>query len=52
MIEFLCFLTGFLLGGFVETALLCCFQINRINKYEAEIQKIKEEKAELTKQKG
>lgn len=41
MTEFLWFLIGLLLGGIVATLVLCCLQINRINEYEAELQKFR-----------
>lgn len=41
MTEFLWFLIGLLLGGIVATLVLCCLQINRINEYEAELQKLR-----------
>lgn len=41
MTEFLWFIMGLLIGGIVTTLVLCCLQINRINKYEAELQKLR-----------
>ena len=41
MTEFLWFLIGLLLGCIVATLVLCCLQINRINEYEAELQKLR-----------
>ena len=41
MTEFLWFLVGLFIGGIVATLVLCCLQINRINKYEAELQKLR-----------
>ncbi len=36
------FIIGFLLGGCVAVAILCCMQINRISRYEQEIRRLKE----------
>lgn len=33
----------FLLGGTVATVILCCIQINRINSYQNEIDRLKEQ---------
>ncbi len=41
MNELLFFLLGMMLGGFVSLVLLCCLQINRIGKYEAEIRRLR-----------
>ena len=41
MTEFLWFIMGLLIGGIVTTLVLCCLQINRINKYEAELQRLR-----------
>lgn len=32
MTEFICLLVGLLLGGFIGITLMCCLQINRLNK--------------------
>jgi hypothetical protein len=42
MIAFICFLTGLLLGGCVTVCFLAAMQINRINRYEQEIFKLKQ----------
>lgn len=36
-------ITGVLLGGCIGITIMCCLQLNRINAYEAEIQKLKEQ---------
>lgn len=41
MTEFLWFLVGLFIGGIVATLVLCCLQINRINKYESELRKLR-----------
>lgn len=41
MTEFLWFLVGLLIGSIVTTLILCCLQINRINEYKAELQKLR-----------
>lgn len=41
MSERLFFLPGMLFGGFAALVTLCCLQINRINKYEAEIRRLR-----------
>lgn len=41
MYELLFFIIGLLLGGIAAFAVLCCLQINRINKYEAEIRRLR-----------
>lgn len=43
MAGLVCFLAGLTLGGCISFVVLCCFQINRINDYESEIKKLKEE---------
>lgn len=40
MTELLWFVGGLLFGGFVSTMFLCCFHLNRINKYEALIREL------------
>lgn len=39
--KILMFFLGLMLGGFLSTVVLCCFQINRVNNYEQEISKLK-----------
>ncbi len=39
---FLWFTAGSIVGGGVAAALLCCMQINRLNKYEREIQRLRD----------
>ena len=34
---------SFLLGGTIATVILCCVQINRINSYQNEIDRLKEQ---------
>ena len=41
MTEFLWFLVGLFIGGIVMTLTLCYLQINRINKYEVELRKLR-----------
>ena len=41
MIELLWFIVGQFIGGIVTAIILCCFQINRINEYEAELRKLR-----------
>lgn len=41
MSEFLWFLVGLFIGGIVTTLTLCYLQINRINKYEVELRKLR-----------
>lgn len=41
MIEMLFFLIGMILGGLVAFVILCCFQLHRINRYEAQLQRLK-----------
>lgn len=41
MSELLFFLLGMMFGGFVALVTLCCLQINRIRKYEAEIRRLR-----------
>ena len=36
-------IAGVLLGGCIGIKIMCCLQHNRINAYEAEIQKLKEQ---------
>lgn len=49
MTEFLFFIIGLLLGGCIGVALLCCFQLNRINEYEYQIRKLKSQLAKEQK---
>lgn len=42
MSSFICFLVGLLLGGCIAASVLCCMQINRINRYEQEIRKLQD----------
>ncbi len=44
MIQLLFFLLGMMIGGLVSLVLLCCLQVNRINEYEAEIKRLKEQR--------
>ena len=37
MIEMLFFIVGMILGGLVSFVILCCFQLHRINRYEAQL---------------
>lgn len=37
MKELLFFILGLLIGGLSATTIMCCLQINRINKYESEL---------------
>lgn len=41
MTEFLWFLVGLFIGGIATTLVLCCLQINRINKCETEIRSMR-----------
>lgn len=41
MTELLFFFIGMILGGLVAFVILCCFQLHRINRYEAQLQKLK-----------
>ena len=41
MIEMLFILIGMVLGGLVTFVILCCFQLHRINRYEAQLQRLK-----------
>lgn len=43
MSELLFFLLGMIIGGFVVLIMLCCLQVSRINKYEAEIRRLKQQ---------
>ena len=36
-------ITGILLGGCIGITVMCWLQLNRVNAYEAEIQKLKEQ---------
>lgn len=45
MSEFLFFLIGLLLGGCLGVIILCSFQLNRVNAYEAQIRKLKSQLA-------
>ena len=38
-----CFVAGLMLGGMTATAILCCLQIDRINRYEVEIERLRNE---------
>lgn len=40
MSAFICLIIGLLLGGCVSFCILACMQINRINYYENEIEKL------------
>ena len=42
MNELVWLIVGLLIGGAVGTAILCCFQINRIGYYEQEIRRLKD----------
>ena len=37
------FVSGLILGGIVSLVILCCVQINRINKYEIELEKLRKQ---------
>lgn len=41
MKEFIFIIIGILIGGSTTLIYMCCLQINRINKYETEIKKLK-----------
>lgn len=41
MIEFICIIIGILIGGLATLIYMSCLQINRINKYQIEINKLK-----------
>ncbi|MCQ4770279.1 inseCt neurotoxin 1c [Intestinimonas massiliensis] len=41
MTELLWFIVGLFIGGIVAVLVLCCLQINRISKHEAEIRCLK-----------
>lgn len=43
MNELLWLLVGLMIGGCISTAILCCLQVNRINHYEQEIRRLKNE---------
>ena len=43
MTELAWLITGVLLGGCIGIPVMCCLQLNRVNAYEAEIQKLKEQ---------
>lgn len=43
MTELAWLITGVLLGGCIDITVMCCLQLNRVNAYEAEIQKLKEQ---------
>lgn len=44
---FIIFILGCFLGGFVGVALMCMFQINRINRYEMKGKKDDEDEEKL-----
>ena len=46
MVSFLCFVVGMFLGTCITLAIMCVLQINRINEYENEIYKLKNQKEE------
>ena len=43
MNELVWLIVGLLIGECVATAVLCCLQVNRINHYEQEIRRLKDE---------
>lgn len=43
------FIIGSMLGGFLTTVIICCFQINRTNNYEQEIRRLKAQLADNEK---
>ena len=43
MTELAWLITGLLLGGGIGITLMCCVHLNRVNAYEAEIRKLKEQ---------
>lgn len=47
MHEFILFILGCFLGGFVGVALMCMLQINRINRYEMKDKKDDEDEEKL-----
>lgn len=43
MVSFLCFVVGMFIGTCITLAIMCVLQINRINEYENEICKLKDQ---------
>ena len=43
MTELAWLIAGLLIGCFIGVMVMCCLQINRINDYEAEIQRLKDQ---------
>ena len=41
--ELVMFIVGLILGGAVATIIMCCLQINRINEYQRETDKLKKQ---------
>ena len=37
----LCFILGMMAGGCIGVLLMCCLSIHRVNKYEAEIRRLR-----------
>lgn len=50
MAEFAWLLVGLLIGGCLGVSCICCLQINRSNRYEHEIRKLKAELAHKSSQ--
>ena len=42
MSELLFFVLGIIIGGLSATVIMCCLQVNKINDFEAEIKKLKQ----------
>jgi hypothetical protein len=43
MTELAWLIVGLLIGGCIGVTLMCCLQLNRVNDYESEIRKLKEQ---------
>lgn len=44
MMEALWFVIGLIIGGTLGTIIMCCFQLHRVNRYEAELRRLREER--------
>lgn len=44
MMEALWFVIGLIIGGTLGTIIMCCFQLHRVNSYEAELRRLREER--------
>lgn len=42
MSELLFFVLGIIIGGLSANVIMCCLQVNKINDFEAEIKKLKQ----------